>query len=72
MKTLKKWRGKVRERENLFGVGKEGIEVFVLSKNDLTLTETHKIGIHPHCSDDKTEDLRNCYLMKVIQIELRT
>ena len=56
-----------RERE-LSGVGKEGIEVFVLSKNGLTLIETHKIGIHPHCTNDKTEDLRNCYLMKVIQI----
>ena len=53
-----------RERE-LSGVGKEGIEVFVLSKNGLTLIESHKIGIHPN---DKTEDLRNCYLMKVIQI----
>ena len=42
-----------RERE-LSGVGKEGIEVFVLSKNGLTLIETHKIGIHPHCTNDKT------------------
>lgn len=56
----------------VFFVGKEGIEVFVLSKNDLTLTETHKIGIHPYWTNDKTEGLRNCYLMKVIQIELRT
>lgn len=62
----------MKEREKLFGVGKEGIEAFVLSKNDLTPTETHKIRIHPHCTIDKTEDLRNCYLMKVIQIELRT
>ena len=38
----------MKERDNCFFVGKEGIEVFVLSKNDLTLTETHKIGIHPY------------------------
>ena len=49
-------------------VGKEGADLFVLLR-----TNTHRSSqnrdFHPHCTSEKTEDLRNYCLLEVIQIE---